>query len=86
MASEKLSPEGRQERQNVLSGTLRRVGRWGLYWWRGSRRGCPSEKGDNCPLAVVLPTARLLAEYDEGIGCTVGLVPILEVDAEVDIP
>jgi hypothetical protein len=35
---------------------------------------------------VVLPTVRLLAEYDEGIGCTVGFVPILEVDAEVDSP
>jgi hypothetical protein len=82
MAAEKLSPEGRQDRQYELSGTLRCVGRWGLYWWRGSPKGSPSENGDKCPLAV----ARLLAEYDEGIGCTVGFVRMLEVDVEVDIP
>lgn len=77
MAAEKLSPDGRQDRQYVLSGTLRHVGRWGLYWWRGSPRGA---------LVAEPPTTKLLAEYDDGIACTVWLVRMLDVDAEVDIP
>lgn len=32
------------------------------------------------------PTAKLLAEYDDGIACTVWLVRKLDVDEEVDIP
>jgi hypothetical protein len=32
------------------------------------------------------PTTKLLAEYDDGMACTVWLVRMLDVDAEVDIP